>query len=228
MVTSENRLQEPQIQAARSALLLAVARYILESSDSGGRLAEEVFARVREHIEAGILLAHRLEPDGSLRLVGHAGIPDALYDAATRRRFAQILCSRVAEQREPLVVTDALEECTANEPAACFLREVGLRAYVCHPLLGRGDAVLGTLAVARPASRGFDPAEVEFMQTVSHFIALAWDRQRTEQEHGRRERELATLVDNAPCILTRHDRQLRYLLVNTRFEETSGLGRARG
>ncbi|WP_170162388.1 PAS domain-containing protein [Caldimonas tepidiphila] len=212
-------------ETARAALLLAAARHILEAPVAGGALAEQVFERIRAHLSAEILLAHRMERDGSLRLVGDAGIADELQDAATRLRLGQVLCSRVAGSREPLVADASFIARSVPEPAAGFLRELGLCSYACHPLLGRDGGLLGTFAVGRCDGTPFDPGEVEFLQTVSHFLAIAWDRQRAEDALRASEVQHRTLLESISDGFLAVDRDWRFTYVNRTAERLIGRGR---
>jgi hypothetical protein len=49
------------------------------------------------------------------------------------------------------------------------------------------------------------------------------DRKRVEEERHRREREFKALVENAPDIIARLDRELRYIYVNPAVEQATGL-----
>lgn len=58
---------------------------------------------------------------------------------------------------------------------------MGIRAYCCHPLLA-GDRLLGTLSFASHTRDRFDETEVEFMNTICHYVAMAKERARLLQE----------------------------------------------
>ncbi|WP_119157634.1 ATP-binding protein [Caldimonas tepidiphila] len=212
-------------KATRSALLLAVARHVLEASETEGALAEQVFALIREQVGADVLFVHRMEPDGTLRLVGDAGLPDDLRDAATRLQLAQVLCSQVAASREPLVADEALIALLAPARATDFLRRLAMRSYACHPLLGRDGGILGTFAVASSQRDHFAVEDVEFLQTTSHFLALAWDRHRTEGTLRHREEQLGNLLESISDAFFAIDRGWRFTYLNGEAERLLGHAR---
>ena len=160
-------------QAERRALLLAVTRLILESPAAGPALTEALFAQVRDHLDADLCFNYRLE-EGALRLVASVGIPPAFRAAAQRQSLDQAFCGTAAATCTPLMA-DA--ERIMSDPKGEFVRAMGIRAYACHPLVAGDRQVLGTLSFASTRRAAFTPEEIEFLQTICHFVALAWERQ---------------------------------------------------
>ena len=71
------------------------------------------------------------------------------------------------------------------------------RAYVCNPLIAEGR-LLGTLSFGSRRRDAFEPDELEFLETISHYVTVAYERARLIQqlrETDRRKDEfLATLA----------------------------------
>jgi signal transduction histidine kinase/CheY-like chemotaxis protein len=80
---------------------------------------------------------------------------------------------------------------------AQLIRSLGAHAYIGHPLLV-GNRLLGTLSFARRTRDRFDPEEIEFLQTVSHYVTIAYERlqlvQRLREADRRKDDFLATLA----------------------------------
>lgn len=207
-----------QREADQRVLLLAVARHLLEAPGDGAVLAEQVFAMVREPLDAEVLLNYRVDADGGMHLVAASGIPDPLWHLLARIEVGQTLCGQVALQREPLVA-DA--ERMAADPEGALLRDLGMRSFACHPLLGRDGRVLGTFTVASRARHAFAPDEVQLLQAVSHFLALAWDRHYADQalalvtaQSERRRRLYETALNNTPDLAYVFDLEHRFTFAN--------------
>jgi PAS domain S-box-containing protein len=209
---------EMEREADRRTLLLAVARYILEAPPTAGPLSEQVFEMIRGQLGADILFSYKLDHDGSLRLVAGIGIPEALQETAMRVEAGQACCEAVAPAPEPIA---AGSNHVAADPAWGLASRIGARAYVCHPLLGWDGRVLGTFSVASRRRDSFAPGEVQFLQTVSHFLALAWDRQEVEAalvqvttESERHRRLYETILASTPDLVYVFDLNHRFTYAN--------------
>ncbi|RYY02622.1 MAG: PAS domain S-box protein [Gammaproteobacteria bacterium] len=189
-------------EAERRGLLLNLARHILESAEFDETLSKTVFDMIRVHLDADILFNYKIATDGSLDLVAEVGTPEKFKAAAQNLSSGQAFCGMVAVSKEPVA---ANKERIFSDAAGTFVRDMGVTSYVCHPLFGRDGKVLGTFSVGSTYRDEFLPSEVEFLQTVSHFLAIAWDRQQAEQklvlvsaESERRKRLYETILSNTP------------------------------
>jgi PAS domain S-box-containing protein len=62
--------------------------------------------------------------------------------------------------------------CTARHLRTELGGSHGVTAYCCFPLMAYGGAI-GTLAFGSSTRSGFDAAEIEAMETLSHYVAIA-------------------------------------------------------
>lgn len=191
-------------QAERRALLLAVTRLILESPAAGPALTEALFAQVHEHLDADICFNYRLE-EGALRLVASVGVPPAFLAAAQRLELNQAFCGTAAATCTPLMA-DA--ERIMSDPKGELVRAMGIRAYACHPLFAGDGQVLGTLSFASTQRDAFTAEELEFLQTICHFVALAWERQQITDALRRLNVELEKRVADRTAALEQSNQEL--------------------
>jgi signal transduction histidine kinase len=100
----------------------------------------------------------------------------------------------VALRRRAIVATHIQQ---SDDPKVQLVKSFGLRSYACNPMLA-GDRLLGTLSFASRTKDQFDPDEVAFMETICHYVTVAYERLRLLnelQEADRRKDEfLATLA----------------------------------
>ncbi|MFO0604834.1 MAG: PAS domain-containing protein [Polyangiales bacterium] len=178
----------------RRALLLDVSREILDAPRADGALASRVFAMIRGALGADVLFNYE-QVDGALVLRACDGVPEALRPAVGRLAFGEAFCGLVAEQRAP-IAADAAR--IAVDPRGALVRAIGARAYLCHPLLGRGGALLGTLSVGSTTRDAFSADDADFLQTICHLLGLAWDRQRTEERLQRSHDTFYHLIQHDP------------------------------
>jgi len=180
-------------QSRRAALLVDVVRTILEATAADGALSMRVFEMIRESLDADILFNYRVD-HGALELVAGAGIPETVQGSV--RRLAVVEMTRgPAAARRALVTADAAR---IQSDLRVIVGRLGARAYAWYPLLGRNGDILGTFAVASTTRAVFDEADERFLLAISHFLALAWDRQfaedRLADQDRRKDDFLATLA----------------------------------
>jgi signal transduction histidine kinase len=89
------------------------------------------------------------------------------------------VCECVALEGHRIVVEDI-----QNVPDARteLVKGYGIRAYACHPLLGAGGCVIGTLSFGTRTRDRFSDAERAYMKTVTDHIAIAMERKRQEDQ----------------------------------------------
>jgi PAS domain S-box-containing protein len=137
----------------------------------GGLLGLEVFVRYEVDTgPGGLRLAEcvGLEPEaaGLLRALGPAAIPCA-----------------AGEQRQPVVLEDiggadgggVEHNGAAGHGARACLHELGITAYVCHPLVAR-DELVGAMAFGTRRRPHFAAGELELLQAIADQVVLAAER----------------------------------------------------
>lgn len=178
----------------RRLLLLSVSRLALEMPQAGPALTEAVFERIRSHLDAEICLNYRVLADSSLRLETGVGIPEERWPEAEQLSANETFCETVGASGKPLHATASMIQ---TDPKGAFVRSLGMRAYSCHPLIGGDGRVLCTFSVGTRCRDSFSPEDLEFLQTISHFLALAWERRLAEDAARLGEEELRLALTGA-------------------------------
>lgn len=149
---------------------------------------QDIFSSLQPALALDTFLDYDVADDhGGIELKVWAGIPDQALEPLSFLKFGEALCGTSAESRRPVIV-DRLHEST--DPRAARMQAVGSSAYVCFPLIV-GDRLLGTLAFASSRRMAFDPDEIELLEAVSSYVAMAKERRRLLQESRRRAAQLA-------------------------------------
>jgi PAS domain S-box-containing protein len=86
------------------------------------------------------------------------------------------------------VIVDRLQ--ASNDPKASRMQAVGSTAYACFPLIV-GERLLGTLAFASNSRQSFEPDDLELLEAVSNYVAMAKERRRLLQETRQRAEQVA-------------------------------------
>jgi signal transduction histidine kinase len=151
------------------------------------RMVKRIFPRISAHMFVDTYFNYFLEPDGQhLRLHSAGGIPRDMQERIGMITVGQALCGTSVRDGGPVVVPCIHE---SRDPKAAFARSLGLRAYVCNPLLV-GEKLIGTLAFASRTRDSFTNDEVEFTRIVAQYVAIAIERARNEAALRKAEGEL--------------------------------------
>ena len=154
-----------------------------------------LFGKVSQHLDVDTYFNYLVDETGNgLRLVSSAGVPEPHGAALQRLQFGESICGTVARQRTPIVVTRVQQSDAANVQ---LIKSLGIRAYACNPLLA-DDRLIGTLSFASRTKDAFSSDEIEFLQTLSHYVTIAHERlrlvERLRVADRRKDEFLATLA----------------------------------
>ena len=190
------RKSEESLRSANQRLtLLWEAAAILLSMSEPEEMLEALFTKIATPLQLDVYFNFLIQPGvRQLQLHRYAGIAEDVAKSIAKVGFDETICGTVAARRKPLVATFLQQ---SEDPRAQLAKGLGIRVYACNPLLA-GDRLLGTLSFASRRRDEFDPHEIEFLETVSHYVTLAYQRTqfvRALRENDRRKDEfLATLA----------------------------------
>ena len=166
------------IEGDRNVLALIASGAPLE--DVLALLAQTAVDLCGSSATALIMLA---EDDGSALFCAEGtGIPEAFRRAVDGLpvREGAMACGTAAARREPVSTPDI-----GSDPLWDGYREAalaaGLRSALSVPILGSGEAVLGTLAIYHGAPQGCRTAEQDALTVIARTAAIAIERNRAQR-----------------------------------------------
>jgi signal transduction histidine kinase/ActR/RegA family two-component response regulator len=180
--SSRRRREEPW--AIRLKLLSDTAAELL-SSELSRELMEPVFQRISSHLGLEVYIHYRLDEGGCLSLSSCAGIPDEALSSIQRLELGQAVCGTAAATMGPIVVQDVQR---SRSPKTVLIRNLGINAYACFPLIARGR-LLGTISFGTRLRLGFEPDDLDLMLTLCNQVASAVERSRLLEELRQSSRE---------------------------------------
>lgn len=215
----------PLVSPSYLQLLSTSAEQLLAAEDIR-RGAAELFETLREALQLDCYLNYILGEDGGLILKSSYGLDPAAERAGARLGPTGSVCGEVAATRTPRHAT-AIQ--ASDDPNISFLKSAGLNCYACTPLMASGR-LLGTLGFGRRIADRFTDDELHLLHTVTHYLAMAYDRLRTESALRESERRLNAVLDNASVAIILMDELQHCAYMNAaaerltgyRFEETLG------
>lgn len=161
--------------------LLAEAAADLLAAADPNRMVEALFHKVGAYLGADIFFHYMLDDTAAagtppLRLDAAGGISTATRAAFARLNMGQALCGVSAEERRSISLQNVQH---SQDPRARDIQGLGVRAYACHPLFA-GARLLGTLSFGSRTKDCFTDDELDFIATISHYVAIAKERLRAE------------------------------------------------
>jgi len=141
--------------------------------------AYSLCARVMAHLDCQVFFNFLVdESSGRLHLHACAGISEQEARELEWLDCGAATCGCAAMDKARVVASHILE---SEDPRADLVRAQGVRAYACHPLLGPGGRVLGTLSFGTKTRDAFGDDELSLMKAVTDQVAIAMVRQEDEQ-----------------------------------------------
>ena len=194
-VTEQKLAEENRLRLTERLRLLWETAGVLLSAATAEDMLSGLLEKIGRHLGIDTYLGYSIDDGGQgLRLTSFAGITADVARDIERLSFGDCADRDVANLRAPLVV-GGLEE--SNDPTIRRLRSAGIRAAACQPLLA-GHQLFGTVIFGSRVKDDFDADERAFIDTVGHYVTLAYERlhllsQLTEADR-RKDEFLATLA----------------------------------
>jgi signal transduction histidine kinase/DNA-binding response OmpR family regulator len=168
---------------------------VLLTTEDPDTMLKELFGKIRDSLGLDVYFNFMVRDSGDvLELVSCGGVYPETSQTFSRLEFGQAVCGNVALRRTPIVATYIQQ---SSEPMVQLVKGLGIRAYACNPLIAGGQ-LLGTLSFASRTRDNFDREEIEFLETISHYVTLAYERLRLidqlREQDQRKDEFLATLA----------------------------------
>jgi PAS domain S-box-containing protein len=153
--------------------LLSSALALLLSSENPLEAAAQLFPSLATPLRLEVYFNYLLSPDGTeLRLHAAGGVAPEVKKTKAVIKLGESLSGTAALQRKPIYTSNVQD---SKAPEAQMLRRLGLSSYAAFPLLV-GDRLLGTLSFGSYQRPTIAADEIEFLFTISQYLALAIDR----------------------------------------------------
>lgn len=191
-ITERERTEKAlQDQNWRLGLLNEAAVQLLASDEPESAMAK-VYERIAGYFQTSDFFEFDVEETGDgLRVKSCVRMGEPQRECAiTRLRMDEGIIGTVARRRQPIVLERVQQ---SEDPKATFLKELGIQAYACYPLIV-GERLLGTLSFASRQRKSFEVEDLEFFQTLASYRALAKERLRLREQLERHAANLEATV----------------------------------
>jgi PAS domain S-box-containing protein len=173
-VTDRKRAEQAQhASEARLNLLSRTASSLLRAEEPQ-KVVEDLCMEVMQHLDCQVFFNFLADKTmGNLVLNAYAGISQQQASEIMRLEYGVAVCGCVAVQGSRIVVDQIASSC---DERVTLVKSYGVQAYCCHPLMGQGGAVLGTLSFGTTTRAHFGDDEIELMRVVADQVATAIQR----------------------------------------------------
>jgi PAS domain S-box-containing protein len=181
-------------QTDRLRLLWEAAAVLLVAEDLE-RMMGTLFGRIAPHFGLDVYLTYTLTDAGdALRLESSAGLSASDRERAAVLQLGESVSGTVAARRQSMVLAHIRG---SENPLLDLPRRIGLQAYVANPLI-IDSRLIGTLSFGSRTRERFESDELEFFETICHYVTATMDRMRLirqlREADRRKDEFLATLA----------------------------------
>lgn len=211
------------VVAERRTRLLADTASELLRSGSPQLVVNSLCTRVMDYLDCHAFFNFLVDDTaGRLRLNAFAGITEQQAREIEWLDYGVAICGCAARDRCRLVAEDIQE---TPDPRTELVKGYGIQAYACHPLIAQ-DRLLGTISFGTRTRTSFTEYELSLMKAVADLVAIAMQRQRTEDRLRETGAYLDSLLNyaNAPIIVW--DPERRITKFNRAFQRLTGYSEA--
>ncbi|WP_394794128.1 PAS domain S-box protein [Armatimonas sp.] len=186
-------------RAGQLDLLVRSARRLLECHSLTPEVRQEIFGGIAELIGVGSFFHYRADnSERSLYLEASGGLSEEQCRAYGSLKFGELLCGRVAESGQRLIVEDLPR---STQPGSESLRAAGAQSYAGFPLLDSRGELVGTLAFISPERTHFREGDVQMIETICAQVALMMERKRAAEALRKSEEFSRTVLQSSPdCV----------------------------
>jgi PAS domain S-box-containing protein len=211
--------RELRNEKERQELLSETLGHLLIARDPD-LLVRDSFGRIAGQLNVDTYLHYRLERSTSrLHLQSAVGLTPAQKAAVTVLEKGEGYAGATVRTGRPVIV-NSLQR-SKDQLAECF-KEFGLEAVAAFPV-AVGDHVLGALIFATRSREKWEMEEVQFLRTISRYLALALDRTRQDRILRESEEQFRVMADTVPDIIYTATAAGRFDFINRRFYAVTGM-----
>ena len=218
---SDRKRTEAELHASsRRFELLAWTAAKLLQAENPQKIIENLCRQVMEVLDCHAFF-NFLADDvaGRLHLNACAGIPEEEVRRLEWLEYGVAVCGCVARDGCRIVAENIK---TTEDVRTDLVKSFGIRAYACHPLLGQGGKLIGTLSFGTRSRDTFSESDLALMQAVSAQVTMAMIRLQNQRSLQESEERLRRAVINAPFPVMIHAEDGEVLLLSRAWTEIAG------
>jgi PAS domain S-box-containing protein len=195
-----------RLSEARLRILSDTAGRLLAAGDPQ-RIVNELCLEVMAYLDCQAFFNFLAdEAVGRLQLNAWAGIPEEEARKIEWLDYGAAVCGCAARDGCRIVAEHIP---TTPDVRTELVKSYGIKAYACHPLLGRRGRVIGTLSFGTRNRETFSAEDLSLMKAVADQVAVAMERMRLIDELQLSQAELEQRVRERTAELVKSNEMLQ-------------------
>jgi two-component system, LuxR family, sensor kinase FixL len=174
-IDDRRRAEDALRRRLRKLELLSEAASGLLAAGDPDAVLRPLFRSLSKEFGLDVSFSYVVDDDG-LHLASCFGIPEAARARLARPAFGEAVCGTVAQTHQAMYVTDVQ---ASDEPELQPIKKLGIRAYICLPLVATEGRLFGMLSFGSRQQDRLSEGDLAFLRTVARYLAVVRDRQRT-------------------------------------------------
>jgi two-component system, LuxR family, sensor kinase FixL len=177
-IDDRRRAEEALRRRSRKLKLLSEAAAGLLSAGDPDEVLRPLFRALAEKLGLDVAFSFVADEGGEgLRLASCFGVPQEVEAGLAGLALVQAVCGTVAQTRRAMCVADVQ---ASGDPTVRPIKDLGVRAYACFPLLAAGDRLLGTLSFGSRRRDRLSEGDLAFLGSIARYLAVVRERLRAE------------------------------------------------
>jgi signal transduction histidine kinase/CheY-like chemotaxis protein len=205
-ITAKKKVENTiENQNKQLRLLSDAANHILLKSEPG-ELLDSLFKELADHLNLDVYINYMFNEDTKrLELMYYQGIDQSTAEDIHFLDLGEAVCGCVARDRVR-IVEEQIDE--SFNPRVMLVKELGIKAYACYPLMAAGKA-LGTLSFGSRRRSSFTEDELDLLQTICTQVASVLDRLLLNTQLSKKKEEAETANEVKTNFLAMMSHELR-------------------
>jgi PAS domain S-box-containing protein len=199
---SERKVAEDTIKKnlERLEIVSYTANQLLQS-EAPQSIIKNLCQRVMEHLDCHVFFNFLvIERTARLHLNAYTGIPKEEAHKIEWLDYGVAVSGRVILEGHRIVAEHIP---TTPDVQTDLVKSYGIKAYACHPIMGPGEKILGTLSFGTRSRETFSEEDISLMKAITDQVAIAMERRLLLEKAEFRAEELERRVQERTAELSR-------------------------
>ncbi|MBF0572031.1 MAG: PAS domain S-box protein [Candidatus Omnitrophica bacterium] len=217
----ERKLAQEKIHSLLDQFeLLAMTAENLLRADNPKKVINSLCQAVMERLGCHVFFNFFVDKKaGRLHLNAFAGIPEQEALQIEWLDYGVAVCGCAARDGCRIIAEHIP---TTDDPRTELVKSFGVKAYACHPILGEGQEVLGTLSFGTRSRETFTDEDLSLMKAVTGQVAVAMIRMRIQEDLRDNESRLNAVLEAGEFGIWGLDIKTRKAWRSLRHDQTFG------
>ncbi|MCM3713934.1 GAF domain-containing sensor histidine kinase [Alkalihalobacillus oceani] len=171
--TCEIEIEEALDAHIKELTVLTETSHDLILQEKPQQLFDTLFAHLSRYLDLDVYFNYRYSESGKeLHLMNYTGISADIAARLHSLQLGEAICGKVAADKQKRIAEHII---TNDDPSTKLIRSLGIKAYVCHPLISN-NRLLGTLSFGSKRRSTFTESELLLIDKVCRQVAAMMER----------------------------------------------------